>query len=74
VPFAICALALATSPKQQRLAANEKLHKQETSIPTRRKKNRRKVVQKVVIREVSTRAGNNNLLLPRSFQSHVTKK
>jgi hypothetical protein len=68
VPLVICALTLVVDPEQQRLGIEKKLQQVDTySILTRRNKNKRKVVRRIFIREVSSRMGSGNLLLRRSF-------
>jgi hypothetical protein len=66
VPLAICGLPLVIDPKQHTLGVEEKLEEEDTSILTRRKKNRRKVAHEVVIKEVSTKVSNDNLLIMKS--------
>jgi hypothetical protein len=63
LPFAICVLTPSTDLEQQGSSAEEELHEVDTSIPTRRKKNRRKDACRVVIKEVTTRLGSGNLLV-----------
>jgi hypothetical protein len=42
MPLAICAPPPSTNPKQKGSSVKEKLHEADTSIPIRRKKNRKK--------------------------------
>jgi len=56
------------------LGAGEELQEEYTSILARRKKNTRKVICGVVIREVSTRTNSGNLLVSRSSQSCAAGK
>jgi len=50
VPLVISALPLPTNPKQQGLDAEEEPQEEEIFIPTRRKKNMKKLACKVVIK------------------------
>jgi hypothetical protein len=67
MPLAICVLPSLVDPEQQGLSVKEELQEEEISILTRRKKNRKKVIHGVVIREVSTRMSNDNLSILKSF-------
>jgi hypothetical protein len=67
IPFAICAQTPLVDPKQQGLGVKEKLQEADTSIPTRRKKNKRKVAHEVIIREVNMRTSSSNLSISRKF-------
>jgi hypothetical protein len=46
----------------------------DTFVPTKRKKNRKKVAHGVIIREVTMRVGRGNLLISRSSQFHGWKE
>jgi hypothetical protein len=53
--------------EQQRSSVEEELQEVNTSILVRRKKNRRKVVHEVVIKEMNMKVGSGNLSILRSF-------
>lgn len=65
VPLVIFIPTTAANLEQQRLTTEEEQQEVDTFVLARRKKNKRKVVYKVVIREVSTIVGSGNLLLLR---------
>jgi len=71
VPLAICALPPPVDVEQQGSGVKEKLHEEEISIPTRKKKNRKKAPRGVVIRKVSTRMSSGHLSIPKNFQLRV---
>jgi hypothetical protein len=71
VPLTICALSPPTDVEQQVSSVKEKLHEEEISIPTRKKKNRKKAPRGVVIRKVSTRMSSGHLSIPKNFQLRV---
>jgi len=56
------------------LDAGEELQEEDTYVLVRRKKNMRKVIRRVVIREVSTKMSSGTLLVSRSFQSFAAGK
>jgi hypothetical protein len=56
------------------LDAGEELQEEDTYVLVRRKKNMRKIIRGVVIREVSTKMSSGNLLVSRSFQSCAAGK
>ncbi len=68
VPLTICALSPPTDVEQQVSSVKEKLHEEEISIPTRKKKNRKKALRGVVIIKVSMRMSSGHLSIPKSFQ------
>jgi hypothetical protein len=74
MPLAIYVLTPAANLEQQGSTIKEELQEVDTFIPTKRKKNRRKVVHGVVIKEVSTIAGSHNLSLLSSARFCAVEK
>jgi hypothetical protein len=70
VPLAICVSPPPREIEQQGLDAEKELQEEDTSVLARNKKKGKKAACGVVIKEVSMRRSSNNLLFPRSFQSH----
>jgi hypothetical protein len=64
--LAIYASTLFADLEQQGLGVEEELHEVDTFVPARRKKNKKKAAHMVVIREVTMRVNNDNLLVSRS--------
>jgi hypothetical protein len=57
-----------------RVGCKRKLQEEEIFVPARRKKNRRKVVRAVIIREVRMRTSSGDLSIAKSSQSCVVRK
>jgi hypothetical protein len=73
MPLAIYALLPPREPEQQRLDVEE-LQEKDTFVLTKKKKKGKKVVRRVVNRDVSTTMSSGNLSIARSSQFHAVGK